>query len=288
MPDQIEYFVYCDESRKTGEYFSNFYGGLIVAAGDKDEVEARIRAILAERSLTGELKWQYITKFYADQYIAVMNVLFDLLMEGRIRIRIMFTQNHLKAANLSESQVADSFEILYYQFIKHAFGFRYARPIEKHKKVRIYLDKLPVTTEKKTRFRAYIAALTNSAEFRHASVSIRMDDITDVDSHEHILIQCLDVVLGSMQFKLNAWDERKPEGASRRGSKTLAKQKVYKAINKRIRELKPSFNIGITTGHPNGLSDRWEMPYRHWVFVPKSKEILDVPSKNDKRKRRAP
>ena len=36
-----------------------------------------------------------------------------------------------------------------------------------------------------------------------------------------------------------------------------------------IRAIYPNFNIGISTGKPNGPSDLWSHPYRHWLFKPK-------------------
>lgn len=63
----------------------------------------------------------------------------------------------------------------------------------------------------------------------------------------------------------------KPEGQKRRSAKTLVKEKVYKHINLRIRDLYPGylFNIGVTTGWFNGREDRWHQPYRHWCFTTK-------------------
>ena len=85
-------------------------------------------------------------------------------------------------------------------------------------------------------------------------------------------MQFLDVVLGSMQFRLNNMHLEKPEGKKRRGKRTIAKEKLYNYINKRIREMRPHFNIGISTG-TNELDDRWNHPYRHWCFTANEFEI---------------
>ncbi len=85
-------------------------------------------------------------------------------------------------------------------------------------------------------------------------------------------MQCLDIVLGSMAFRLNDMHKEKPEGQKRRGKKTIAKEKLYKHINKYIREIKPGFNIGISTGTNSGF-DKWEHPYRHWKFTSANVEI---------------
>lgn len=90
---------------------------------------------------------------------------------------------------------------------------------------------------------------------------------------DHDILQCLDVVLGSIQFRLNDKHKEIPLGAKRRGKRTIAKEKLYKHINGRIREIYPGFNIGISTGVKGDKSNRWKHPYRHWLFLPANKKV---------------
>ena len=55
--------------------------------------------------------------------------------------------------------------------------------------------------------------------------------------------------------------------------KTISKEKLYKHILKNIREIYPSFNIGISTGTNGDLSNHWKHPYRHWCFKAKENEF---------------
>ena len=71
-----------------------------------------------------------------------------------------------------------------------------------------------------------------------------------------------------MQFRLNDKHKEKPPGKSQRGKRTIAKERLYKHINARVREVYPNFNIGVSTSVNGELSNRWEHPYRHWLFVP--------------------
>ena len=48
----------------------------------------------------------------------------------------------------------------------------------------------------------------------------------------------------------------------------MAKDNLYKAILTEIRQIKPNFNIGISTGRSGGLVEKWTAPYLHWRFVP--------------------
>ncbi|MEC5395322.1 hypothetical protein [Bergeyella sp. RCAD1439] len=80
-------------------------------------------------------------------------------------------------------------------------------------------------------------------------------------------MQCLDIVLGSMSFRLNDMHKEKLQGQSRRGKRTIAKEKLYKHINSLIREIRPNFNIGISTGIDGDALNRFSHPYRHWLFI---------------------
>lgn len=86
-------------------------------------------------------------------------------------------------------------------------------------------------------------------------------------------MQCLDVVLGAMSFRLNDQHKERPDGTFRRGKRTIAKEKLYKHINKKIRETRANFNIGITTGIDGNYQNLFFHPYRHWLFIPSSSSI---------------
>jgi len=94
--------------------------------------------------------------------------------------------------------------------------------------------------------------------------------ISEIKSHNHILLQSLDLILGAMQFRLNDKHKEKPQGSPTRGKRTIAKEKVYKHINKKIRDIYPNFNIGISTGTGGEIQNRWYHSYRHWSFKPEN------------------
>ncbi|CAN5198571.1 hypothetical protein BH23BAC1_BH23BAC1_35710 [soil metagenome] len=117
-------------------------------------------------------------------------------------------------------------------------------------------------------FKNHIFALQSLYSFESAKIKIRRTDIIDVNSKEHVLLQCLDIILGAMAFRLNDLHKAKPAGAKRRGKRTIAKEKLYKHINSLIRKIYPNFNIGDSTGHKGSIENRWNFPYRHWKFTP--------------------
>ena len=152
-------------------------------------------------------------------------------------------------------------------------------------RVRLNLDRLPDTKEKVRVFRERIVSMNLDPQFRNNKIRFFNDQIAEVVSHDHVILQCLDVVLGSMQFRLNDKHLVKPPGAHRRGKRTIAKEQVYKHIQGRIRKLHKNFNAGITTGHQGDTANRWHHPYRHWLFMPKNRSTnADYTSKSKAKK----
>ncbi len=202
-----------------------------------------------------------------------MTLFFSFVAADEIKIRIMFTQNVHVPKGLTKEQTEDGYFILYYYFPKFAFGLRHSNNTGRPIRLRLMLDQLPDTKEKASKFKSYLCSLPKNPQFRKAKIFFSEQDIADVVSHDHDILQCLDVVLGSIQFRLNNLHKAKPRGKSRRGESTKAKHALYQHINELIRDIYPNFNIGITTGTAGGRSDRWTHPYRHWLFVPSQSEF---------------
>jgi hypothetical protein len=269
-----ELSIYCDESDSKGKHFENFYGGALVESMHLEEVITRLQNKKDELNLGAEVKWQKITEAYADKYIAFLDETFALLREGKLKMRVMFTQKYFGAANLTAEQRENQFFILYYHFVKYAFGLPYGGDGGRTP-VRMYFDQLPDTKAKCDAFKDFVVGLNNQSAFREAGIVIKKDQIAEVDSKEHVILQSLDIVLGAMPFRLNDKHKEIPEGARRRGKRTVAKEKVFKHISSNIRLLYPGFNIGISTGIKGDIENRWHHPYRHWLFVPTDVEIRE-------------
>lgn len=265
----MEYIVYLDESVSEGEFFSDFYGGVVVSLQDYDYVRETINKTKEDLCLFHEIKWTKVTENYLDKYKAIIDVFFHLIKEGKLKMRVMFRSNAVVASNLTDEQKNNKYHLLYYQFVKHAFGFRYCNPEhESDVYLRLYFDRIPDTTRQNEEFKAHIIGLQSTKPFQQARIKIRQDDIVEIDSKAHSIQQCMDIVLGAMAFRLNNLNKQKLPGTNKRGKRTIAKEKLYKHILSHIRQLGyPHFNIGISTGTPNQES-RWTAPYRHWSFTP--------------------
>lgn len=264
------FYIFCDESIKKGRYYSNFYGGLLINKKNYEKVNNILKSKIQDLSIENtELKWSIVNTFGLENYIQIMDVFFELIKQNDIKVRIMFTDNRFLAHNLSNAHYKKEYHLLYYQFIKHAFGFSHLQsdiPID----VEFFFDELPDNKEKNNEFKRYIYGLQYLPKFYESKISIKKESIYEVDSKKHILMQCLDIVLGAMAFRLNDMHKEKNVETNRRGKRTIAKEKLYKHINRKIREMRPNFNIGITTGVDGDYLNRFLHPYRHWLFIPKN------------------
>ena len=262
----MEYIIYCDESVRKGKYFSDFYGGGLIRSADYITAVNELEQKKKELHLYKELKWSKVTSNYLNKYKEIISTFFEFIKSDIIKIRVMFRQNAM-VPFLTKEQEDKGYYLLYYQFIKHAFGLTYSDN-DQDVFLRLYFDKLPDTKIKNELFLSHIYGLQSLPSFVNAKLKIRREDIVEVNSHEHIILQCMDIILGAMAFRLNDMHKEKPPGAYRRGKRTIAKEKLYNHIRDQIRFIYPHFNIGITT-RQDQPEQRWLMPYRHWKFTPK-------------------
>lgn len=267
----MEYILYCDESSDKGTKYSDFFGGCMVNSKNATAVISALEKKKRELHLRGEIKWTKVTANYLDHYIQMMDLFFDFIGEGKIKMRVMFRKNEDTPHGKPVHEKDDKYFKLYYQFIKHSFGLKEIPAEEGKVFLRVYFDQLPDTKVKCEKFKDFVRNLPNTSDFQRVRgrLCIRKEDVADVCSHDHVLLQCADIVLGAMYFRLNELHKERPEGSRTRGKRTIAKEKLYKHINKRICELLPNFNIGISTGQRNYSHPDWELPYSHWRFIPK-------------------
>ncbi|MFA6545461.1 MAG: DUF3800 domain-containing protein [Limisphaerales bacterium] len=283
MSREKEYLLFCDESDTSGKFYSNFYGGVLVGSSQYDRMTARLNAEKHRLNLFGEVKWAKVSANYLGKYEELMRMFFSELRHGHARVRIMFRQNAHVPTGLSDDQIEGAYFRIYYQFIKHAFGLSFHPPAGHPVRLKLFFDEFPETREAATQFKGFILGLKDYPAIHRAGLTIRPEDIAEIRSHDHVLAQCLDVVLGAMAFRLNDKHREIPPGEKRRGKRTVAKERLYKAILADIRQLKPGFNIGISTGTGGDPAGRWHAPYLHWCFVPSEMEYRGELTKRGKK-----
>lgn len=265
-------YIWLDESDKKGPYYSNFYGGILIQSEDLPQVLFEANTLLEKLGVWEEIKWQKVNKHTFEAYKSIVDFIFQLLAEGRAKIRIFFRNNQNKPTNLTEEHRHNGFTILYYEFIKNAFGLQYCDMPDGTKDVCLYLDEIPASGSQIAQFRRYLVNLNNDIGFKRNRIGFHESRIIEVKSDKEIPLQLLDLILGAICFRLNNKHLVKDPLTGKRGIRTRLKEKLYKYINEKIRELRPNFNVGVSTGISN-FSEKWTLPYSHWSFVPTFHEV---------------
>lgn len=272
MPDK-EYLLFCDESVASGRLYSNFYGGVLVGSSQYERVSRALDAEKQRLNLFGEIKWSKVTLPYLEKYVALMEAFFAEVRAGHLRVRVMFRSNALGPSSLTPAQMPSAYFRLYYHFIKHAVGLLHRPASEGEAGLRLYFDQFPGNHEAATQFHGFILGLKDNARIRRARLSIQLENIAEIRSHEHVLAQCLDVVLGAMAFHLNGRHQALPAGSEVPGKRTVAKETLFKAILAQVESLCPGFDAGVSTPTSN-LAARWHAPYLHWSFTPAAPAMI--------------
>ena len=154
----MEYIIYCDESISNGRYFSDFYGGSLVRSKDLEFVLGELKEVMKKNNLMAEVKWTKVTQQYLEKYFSVMDTFFALIKKDLIKTRIMFRQA-AQIPIINSKQRVNSYHLLYYQFIKHAFGLPFSNNSDNPISLRIHFDKLPDKYIKNELFINYIYGL---------------------------------------------------------------------------------------------------------------------------------
>lgn len=277
------YYIWTDESDSYGKYYANFYGGILIQSKDYEEVLSRLQAVVESVGLSGEeIKWQKVNAYTEERYMKIIDELFEILGEGKAKIRIFFRHRRHEAAGLTNEQRRKEYQMLYYQFIKHAFGIRYSNPTGVPVRLRLFLDDMPLKKLDRQEFLDAIYNLNTTVGFTTANIRIAEGDVAEVNSKSHLPLQVMDLVLGSMCFRLNDKHLIK-DIDGKRARRTIIKERLYKYIRAKICKLHPGFNVGTNTGITK-LSDRWEQPYRHWSFVPNNSVVNEDVHKKHQQK----
>lgn len=206
-------------------------------SSDYDIIREALDSKKRELNLMGEIKWTKVSLNYLDKYKEMMKLYFHFIKHGKLKVRIMFQSNDQLMHDHCE---ALQYHLLYYQFIKHAFGLAYKDEyVNEDVNLRLFFDVIPDTREQNDDFKAHLYCLQELQKFKKARIKIRHDDISEIDSHKHVVQQCMDIILGAMVFRMNNMHLVTPEGAMVPGRKTLAKERLFNHILDLIRDRSP-------------------------------------------------
>ena len=100
--------------------------GALINLSDINLIENALNSRKEELNLNGEIKWTKVTDNYLEKYIEMINLFFEFIKSGKIKVRIMFAQNAFVSDGLTKKQTDNEYSILYYYFLKDSFGLRFS------------------------------------------------------------------------------------------------------------------------------------------------------------------
>ena len=248
------YVIVCDESTRHGKSYSYFYGGAIIKESNYQKINNILSMYSCSKNL-GEIKRTKIDLYNYKNYIEVLELFFTFIKSSDIKARVMFAKNdELDIIPKSQDETYCKF---YYLFLRYAFSLYYAK---KDISLRVVVDDLPETKDACIKFKTYLVNNLNNIKLADCNrVSLIEKDIEEVDSKKHLILQCMDVIMGLVDFSLNSTEQ---DFSSNRGK---AKLLVWNFIKEQILEIHPDF-IFDTTTQPLYSIKGWKDVYKHFTY----------------------
>ncbi len=89
------------------------------------------KTFVEEFGITEEIKWQKVNEYWYEKYLTLVDFIFRFVGSRLYQNTNFFCNNQYTAPYLTREQRHKAYPLLYYQFIKHAFGFQYSNPENK-------------------------------------------------------------------------------------------------------------------------------------------------------------
>lgn len=248
------YVIVCDESTRHGLNYSYFYGGAIVKESNYQKINEVLKLYSDSKGL-GEVKRTKINLTNYRNYIELLDLFFTYVKSSEIKARVMFSKN--EELEVLPKSVDQTYCKFYYLFLRYAFSIYYAKT---DLSLRLIFDDLPETKAACKILKNYLVKNLNKVVINRGNkVKLVADDIEEVDSKKHMILQCMDVIMGLVDFQLNATKE---ERESKRGQ---ARTCVWKYVLGKIEEIHEDFVLTETT-KPLHSNKGWKDLYKHFVF----------------------
>jgi hypothetical protein len=174
-----------------------FFGGVMGPQAAIDRLDSELSKIKRAHNLAGEVAWANVRAKNLPPYRAMVDCLVDLLQRTDLHFRQVFLDRSLIRVdqNGAANPVADLDVqyLIYYQFLKHAFGIRYlpvAPPGQTHR-ILIRLDDHS-SQRHKSDLQSFVENLKSTLHRPDLSI-----EVTFHDSKKSVRLQICDLLIGA-------------------------------------------------------------------------------------------
>lgn len=267
------YRLYSDEAwtHNPRLRFWRFYGGALVKSSDRERVENALLALKNELGLQGEIKWSEARQFNSDRIAVVVERFLQFVESGDVKFRYMWIDNGFQNPEaLTPYHEEWGFYILYYYFVVQGFGLPW-HDENGAVEVELFPDQLPDNVDKRRAFREFLMRAHTFQRYETGS-QFRISEVADdVKSGHHIILQCVDFIIGAIGYRLND-RHRVKQNNGRRSDGTRRKEGLYKGIYRALRKIDMgergtlAYSIGHSTGKGGEWANLWRHKFRQWDF----------------------
>jgi len=186
----MEFEVYCDESRqdliaqkKIGQYF--LIGSLWLPASIREDIKAEISQLRQKHLAWGEIKWSKISPSKKEFYIDLVNLF--ITYQDKLRFRCIVVESSKVDLGWHNQDKELGFYKFYYQLLHH-----WILDLNSYS---IFCD--TKTNRDPSRLKVLSECLSNS------NLTAKINFIQALPSHQVVLIQLTDFLLGAVSAKIN-------------------------------------------------------------------------------------
>lgn len=270
-----KYQLFADEawthnSQPLGRYHY-FFGGIFGLESDLDRLDSELRKIVKKHNVKTEIKWSKISPNHMDCYKEMIDCLADFILNHNIKYRQMFKDRSYHYENIDNLSELDIQFKLYYQFLKHAFGFQFLPVLPNNEKHKILLRLDGHSSQKhKDELDKFVIDLPRI--LGRLDIDIK---VTYIDSSKFLRLQVCDLVMGAAGYKGNKIDKRRPHGQRGMTKNQKLKLELANYIYEKLRDIdckdrgSKAFSWFETTGTGGDKRCYFTHKLRIWKFIPK-------------------
>lgn len=272
--NMAKYIIYADEawthSSQPLNRYHNFFGGIFGEEKYLDRLTHDLQKIRAKHNCPNiEIKWSNLDQKNIDMYREMVECLATHIQSGRIRYRQMFKDRSFHYVGTAKGSELDIQFKQYYQFLKHAFGFKYLSipPANTKHQIVLRLD-THSSQQHKNELSKLINDLPNIIERDDISLTVSY-----INSSSNLCLQVCDVLMGAAGYHGNQMKKRKVNGRKQITQKQKLKDEMCKFIYKILGDIhnqdrqKKAFQWFESTGTDGDVKNRLKHKLRIWKFI---------------------
>ncbi len=266
-----KFLIYADEAWTQSHIYSEnryhcFFGGFFATSKEFKQFEKKLNLLQKQHKQSKEIKWGNISKENLNFYNDIIILVNDFLCENEFsKYRQFFMDKHHEYQGL-QSSVLDSQFKMYYQFLKHSFGFQFI-PYQ-NVEIVFFLD-THSSQQHKEKLKEFSINFPRILNRNDIKVEIKF-----IDSKRSKILQVCDLLMGAAGYYGNAIYERKVNGKRRMTKHQKLKRDFGKTTYNMLRNIDAkfrntkAFNWFETTGTDGTKANHFHHKLRIWKFIP--------------------